>query len=176
MTELEMGIASLLSTGQVTGQRGGLKMERVGDEYLALRAFRWVSPFLWAWWILIRVFCRTLLFADPTTLDNPVETVHLPPLVVLHHIIVLSPLRLPHEVHKWSEAEYVLWVQKHVDEKEQLALLESAVNEQVGEKAGVVEEDHEGDRGGEVGEELYVRLIREVLIHARHDDSSPAAA
>ena len=41
MTELEMGIASLLSTGQVQGQRGGMKMDRIGDEYLALRAFRW---------------------------------------------------------------------------------------------------------------------------------------
>ena len=40
MTELEMGIASLLSTGQIQGQRGGLKIERVGDEYLALRSFR----------------------------------------------------------------------------------------------------------------------------------------
>jgi len=40
MTELEMGIASLLSTGQVQGQRGGMKMDRIGDEYLALRAFR----------------------------------------------------------------------------------------------------------------------------------------
>ena len=43
MTELEMGIASLLSTGQVQGQRGGLRIEKVGDEYLALRSFRWVS-------------------------------------------------------------------------------------------------------------------------------------
>jgi hypothetical protein len=43
MTELEMGVASLLSTGQVQGQRGGLKMERVGEEYLALRGFRCVE-------------------------------------------------------------------------------------------------------------------------------------
>lgn len=42
MTELEMGISSLLSTGQMQGQRGGLKIERVGDEYLALRSFRYV--------------------------------------------------------------------------------------------------------------------------------------
>jgi hypothetical protein len=43
MTELEMGVASLLSTGQIAGQRNGLKMENVGDEYMALRAFRWVN-------------------------------------------------------------------------------------------------------------------------------------
>jgi hypothetical protein len=40
MTELEMGIASVLATGQVAGQKGGLKLERIGDEYLSLRAFR----------------------------------------------------------------------------------------------------------------------------------------
>lgn len=38
-----MGVASLLSTGQIAGQRNGLKMENVGDEYMALRAFRWVN-------------------------------------------------------------------------------------------------------------------------------------
>jgi hypothetical protein len=40
MTEFEMGLASLLSIGQVQGQRGGLKVQNVGDEYLALRTFR----------------------------------------------------------------------------------------------------------------------------------------
>jgi hypothetical protein len=93
---------------------------------------------------------RTLLFADLSSLSNPVETVHLPPLIVLHHIIVLSPLLLPHEVHTWSEAEYVLWVQNH-DEKEQLALLEKAVDDQEGDDT--------------------VKLIKEVLVHARHEDT-----
>ena len=40
MTELEMGLSSFLTTGQVQGVRGGVKLERLGDEYLALRAFR----------------------------------------------------------------------------------------------------------------------------------------
>lgn len=40
MTELEMGLSSLLNTGQVQGQRGGVKLEKIGDDYLALRAFR----------------------------------------------------------------------------------------------------------------------------------------
>ena len=144
MTEIEMGIASLLTTGQVQGARGTMKVERIGDEYLALRAF------------------RTLLFANNiSSLANPVETVHLPSLIVLHHIIVLSPLRLPHEVHGWSEQEYFLWVQKHEHEEEQLALLEKAVNDQlVGE--------------ADKGEEAYVKLIREVLEHARqHQEVSP---
>lgn len=40
MTELEMCLASLLTTGQIQGQRGGTKLEKIGDDYLALRAFR----------------------------------------------------------------------------------------------------------------------------------------
>jgi len=103
---------------------------------------------------------RPLLFANIASLANPVETVHLPALIVLHHIIVLSPLRLPHEVHGWTEAEYVLWVQKHQDEREQWALLEKAFDDQVGKE-------------GVDGEEAFVRLLREVLEHARHEDQSP---
>jgi hypothetical protein len=64
-------------------------------------------------------------------------------------------------VHGWSEQEYFLWVQKHEHEEEQLALLEKAVNDQlVGE--------------ADKGEEAYVKLIREVLEHARqHQEVSP---
>ena len=40
MTELEMGLSSLLSTGQIQGARGGTKVADIGEAYLALRAFR----------------------------------------------------------------------------------------------------------------------------------------
>lgn len=86
---------------------------------------------------------------------------HLPPLIVLHHIIVTSSLRLPHEVHGWAEAEYVLWVQKHEDEQEQWNLVEAAVKDQTSKAEG--EQD------------LHCALIREVLEHARHEDHTPAA-
>ncbi|EIW72791.1 hypothetical protein TREMEDRAFT_25851, partial [Tremella mesenterica DSM 1558] len=142
MTELEMGIASLLSTGQVPGQRGGLRIEKVGDEYLALRGF------------------RSILFAPRSSLSNPVETVHLPTLILLHHIIVLSPLLLPHEVHQWSETEYVLWVQKH-EEEEQWGLLERAIDSQLVSKSINSDGEIEGE------EEESVKLIRDVLVHAR---------
>ncbi|RXK42491.1 hypothetical protein M231_00045 [Tremella mesenterica] len=142
MTELEMGIASLLSTGQVPGQRGGLRIEKVGDEYLALRGF------------------RSILFAPRSSLSNPVETVHLPTLILLHHIIVLSSLLLPHEVHQWSETEYVLWVQKH-EEEEQWGLLERAIDSQLVSKSINSDGEIEGE------EEESVKLIREVLVHAR---------
>jgi hypothetical protein len=67
-------------------------------------------------------------------------------------------------VHGWSEQEYLLWIQKHEDEGEQLALLEKAVDDQLA--AGVKE-----GKEGEDGEEEFVSLIREVLEHARHEDS-----
>ncbi|WWD17827.1 hypothetical protein CI109_102270 [Kwoniella shandongensis] len=151
MTELEMGVTNLLNTGRLQGARGGMKVEKIGDEYQALRSF------------------RTLLFADVETLDNPVQTVHIPPLIVLHHIIVLSPLRLPHEVHGWTEQEYILWIGKHEDEEEQLSLLEKAVDDQVSSTAA------DGGEDGEGGEGMYVRLVREILIHARHDEGTPGA-
>lgn len=183
MTELEIAISSLLTTGQPVGARSNsakaLKLDQIGDEYLALRSF------------------RTILFSDLATLANPVETVHLPPLVVLHHIIVQSGtgLRLPHEVHVWSEVEYVAWVMKHEQEEERLDLLEKAVEGQV----QLVAKGEEGARGGVKGsastgsngtetfdgaektsgtdadaDEVYVKLIREVLHHARHVDGTPA--
>jgi len=178
MTELEMGISSLLTTGQLTGARSSsksLKLDEIGDEYFALRSF------------------RTILFSELNTLANPVETVHLPPLVVLHHIIVLSPLRLPHEVHGWSEVEYVLWVLKHQGLEDQLGLLEKAVEDQLGGEGRDKEDGEEEKRGrdgkkdevakakaangsGAEDEEVYVRLIREVLGHARAEVATPGAA
>jgi hypothetical protein len=137
MTELEVSIQSLLATGQPMGAKSSasksIKLSQIGDEYLALRSL------------------RTILFSDIKTLANPVETVHLPIAVVLHHIIVHGPLRLPHEVHGWSEAEYVLWLQKHSD-SEIIDLVEKAV---------------EGQLDGTEEDEETLKLTREVLVHAK---------
>ncbi|WWC66324.1 uncharacterized protein I206_100225 [Kwoniella pini CBS 10737] len=147
MTELEMGIASLLNTGRVQGSRGGMRVEKIGEEYLALRSF------------------RTLLFADDSTLSNPVETVHLPTLVILHHIIVLSSLKLPHELHEWTENEYILWIFKHDNQEEQLSLFEKTLNDQLALKM-INEDDEKGDG-------MYIKLAREVLEHARSEGETP---
>lgn len=106
---------------------------------------------------------RTLLFANLESLANPVETVHIPPLIVLHHIIVRSPLLLPHEFHGWSESEYVLWIEKHKDEKEQWELVERTVEDQ-----------HVTHNEEEMKVDIYVKLIKEVLAHARHDEQLSA--
>ena len=113
-----------------------------------------------------------LLFADLSALTNPVETVHLPPLIVLHHIVVLSPLLLPHQVHQWSEAEYLLWLQKHDDQGEQLGLLEKAIDEQLGSKK--LKDVAKVDEIGADEEEKYVKLCREVLANARMEEGDSA--
>lgn len=54
------------------------------------------------------------------------RTSGLPPLIVLHHILVRSPMPLPHSLHGWSEAEYVRWVDEHSGE-EALSLIDGAL-------------------------------------------------
>ncbi|KAG2043692.1 Golgi transport complex subunit 5-domain-containing protein [Suillus americanus] len=54
-----------------------------------------------------------LLFLDTASLASPAHAANLPPLIVLHHILVRSPLPLPHIMHGWQEAEYVRWVEEH---------------------------------------------------------------
>jgi hypothetical protein len=102
-----------------------------------------------------------------STLTNAVETVHLPPLIILHHIVVLSPLRLPHELHGWSEQEYFLWIQKHRDEREQWDLLEKAVDDQVDGKAEPEGKEEEKGEKEEEEEKKYIEILKEVLVHAR---------
>lgn len=50
-------------------------------------------------------------------LASPPHTAGLPPLLVLHHILVRSPIPLPHTLHGWAEAEYVRWVNEHSEEE-----------------------------------------------------------
>jgi hypothetical protein len=131
MTELEFALNSFLATGNVS-RKNVIRLEATGREYKNLRAF------------------RTCLFLDHTSLGHPAETQGISPLVLLHHIVVLSPLQLPHQIHEWSEQEYILWIDKHSDE-EGWRLLEKAVD---------------GQREGQ-GAEEWRALIREVLNNAR---------
>jgi len=106
-----------------------------------------------------------------SSLANPVETVHLSPLIILHHLLVLSPLKLPHQLHNWTEQEYILWLEKHQNEKERLALLEACVDDQV----VTLSQGSASDKETGVLAEEYVKLVKEILVHARHEDVSPAA-
>ncbi len=64
-----------------------------------------------------------LLFLDNSSLASSNCTAGLPPLIVLHHILVRSPISLPHTLHGWAEAEYVRWVNEH-SEQEAWSLVE----------------------------------------------------
>jgi hypothetical protein len=131
MTELEFALNTFLATGH-TSRQNATRLDAAGRDYKSLRAF------------------RTCLFLDHTSLAHPAETQGIAPLVLLHHIIVLSPLQLPHQIHEWSEQEYILWIDKH-SEEEGWRLLEKAVD---------------GQRDGK-GAEEWRGLIREVLQNAR---------
>ncbi|CDZ96191.1 Predicted Golgi transport complex 1 protein [Phaffia rhodozyma] len=115
MTELEFSLGTFLLAASGNDRRNALKIQDIGEAYLCLRAFR---PFL---------FLETCLLSDPA------RTVHLPALVVSHHILVRSPLSLPHQQHGWSEGEYVRWVEAHT-EPEAWALVQKGVAQAVNNK------------------------------------------
>ncbi|KAJ7251785.1 Golgi transport complex subunit 5-domain-containing protein [Mycena haematopus] len=137
MTELEFALSAfLLESGP--SKRGG-SLETVGDDYRILRAM------------------RPLLFLDNVQLTSPKHTAGLPPLIVLHHILVRSPVPLPHSLHGWQEAEYVRWVDEH-SEEEAWTLVEGGLSHW--EKI----QESEGGKGS--GAE-YVELARTVLSSAQ---------
>lgn len=111
MTELEMALQGFVNVGRVPGQRASTRLEAIGDEYAALRAF------------------RQLLFADLDGLRDEHLTHALPVDTLCHCALARSDLALPHEVHGWSEAEYVLWLTRHT-EQERRELIRKAVEGQ----------------------------------------------
>ena len=90
------------------------------------------------------------------------HTSGLPPLIVLHHILVRSPIALPHSLHGWAEAEYVRWVEEH-SEEEAWSLVEGDLAhwEQIAKA--------EGTDTAEASE--YVQLARAVLAGTMKDKS-----
>ncbi|KAL1718801.1 Golgi transport complex subunit 5-domain-containing protein [Schizophyllum commune] len=138
MAELEFGLSAFMSDG--TSSKRGVHLENIGDEYRMLRAM------------------RPLLFLENAQLASPMYTTGLPPLIVLHHILVRSPVPLPHTLHGWQEAEYVRWVDEHTEE-EAWTLVESGLShwEQVSAA--------EGKDAASARE--YVELARTVLRNAQ---------
>ena len=96
---------------------------------------------------------KPLLFLENASLASPERTAGLVPLAVLHHILVRSPLPLPHTLHGWQEAEYVRWVDEHSSE-EALSLID-----------GSIAHWEKRDRNGQDAETAveYITLARAVL-------------
>lgn len=152
MTELEFSLNAFLAGGSQS-KRGG-SLESIGDEYKALRAMRWASfPPVSGSATCINGARRPLLFLENAFLAFPERTAGLAPLVVLHHILVRSPLPLPHTLHGWQESEYVRWVDEHSSE-EALSLIDSSITHW--EKR-----DGDGEDAGTAVE--YINLARAVL-------------
>ncbi|EEB94824.1 hypothetical protein MPER_06301, partial [Moniliophthora perniciosa FA553] len=133
MTELEFALSAFMIDPQ---SKRGESLDSIGEEYLTLRAM------------------RHLLFLDNENLASPSHTSGLPPLIILNHILVRSPLPLPHTYHGWQDAEYVKYVDEH-SEQQMFSLVESALDrwEKINASEGVSSEE---------GEE-YVELARKVL-------------
>lgn len=74
----------------------------------------------------------------------------MPPLIILHHILVRSPLPLPHQLHNWTEPEYARWVEAHT-EQETWTLVEK----------GVRDSKREGREGWKEVEGLLGEVLRE---------------
>jgi hypothetical protein len=142
MTDIEFSLGAFMSEGK--GKRGGgvggsSGLDGAGSEYRALRAL------------------RQLLFLETPRLAEPSATVGLPPLVVLHHIVVRSSIPLPHTLHGWQAAEYVRWVEEH-SEEEALTLIDGGLThwEKTCEAEDILDSAAE-----------YVVLARSVLAYAR---------
>ncbi|KAI0633283.1 Golgi transport complex subunit 5-domain-containing protein [Trametes polyzona] len=143
MTELEFGLSAFMA--DKSQNKRGTDWDAVGDDYRALRGM------------------RQLLFLDNAALASPKHTAGLPPLIVLHHILVRSPITLPHALHGWAEAEYVRWVEEH-SEEEAWTLVDGDVTHW--EKITEAE-------GGDVGTAAeYVQLARTVLANAQQKGAS----
>jgi hypothetical protein len=138
MAELEFALSAFMVEDKQS-KRGG-NLDSVGNDYRALRAM------------------RPLLFLENALLISTKHTAGLPPLIVLHHILVRSPVPLPHSLHGWQEAEYVRWVDEH-SEEEAWTLVEGGLShwEKIAESEG---------NDPKVATE-YVNLARSVLANAK---------
>lgn len=164
MTEFEFALSAFMADKTQQNKRGA-DWDAVGPDYRALRAMRYVPSLIFesTRYVVARAYAlassrRQLLFLDNAALASPKHTAGLPPLIVLHHILVRSPITLPHALHGWAEAEYVRWVEEH-SEEEAWTLVEGDVTHW--EKITEAE-------GGDVSVAAeYVQLARTVLANAQ---------
>lgn len=155
MTDVEFALNAFIVDTPHIKNTGGL--EAIGSEYKSLRAMRYVLlPEHWSA-LLIRIY-RPLLFLENNQLTSSKYTEELPVLIVLHHILVRSPIPLPHVLHGWQEAEYVQWVSKH-SEIEAFNMVDTGISHW--EKVA----GSDGEYTAEAAE--YVQLARTVLQQAR---------
>lgn len=157
MTELEFALSAFMVENPQS-KRGG-NLEDAGDDYRALRAMRSVHLIHPLHSVCLSPNDRQLLFLDNAQLASSKHTMGLPPLIILHHILVRSPVPLPHSLHGWQEAEYVRWVDEH-SEVEARTLIEGGLShwEKITEAEG---------KDPSTAME-YIQLARMVLANAKN--------
>ncbi|KAG8943050.1 hypothetical protein FRC04_003261 [Tulasnella sp. 424] len=135
MTEFEFALNAFMTDPSGGSKNRNAMRDAIAEDHNALRAL------------------RRLLFFDNQSLVLENQTSGLPPLIVLHHILVRSPLPLPHTIHGWKVDEYVRWVDEHT-EAEAYTLIEGCLS-----RWEATVDDEERAPGEE-----YVGLARSVLI------------
>lgn len=125
---------------------------------------------------MIGVLSSPLLFLENESLAHPDQTAGLPPLIVLHHILVRSPLPLPHKLHGWQESQYVRFVEEHTDEEVWSVLEQGLKHWRTTIQSEIEDAEDLGQAGAKKKEEKvvelsvgnrYVDLAKRVLDHAR---------
>lgn len=60
------------------------------------------------------MLCRPVLFSETAALSDPAQSKDLPVQILYHHLLVRAgTLQLPHQIHRWTEAEYCKFVSEH---------------------------------------------------------------
>jgi conserved oligomeric Golgi complex subunit 5 len=175
MTELEFALSTLLAEGVAQGNtKQRWKLDVLGVDYRAMRAMR--SANFLSKHIITNKRCRHLLFLSDESLANPEQTAGLPPLIILHHILVRSPLPLPHKLHGWQESQYVRFVEEHTDEEVWSVLEQGLKHWRTSTLSEIEDAEDAGSAGAakrrEKEEELrtgqqFVQLATTLLEHAR---------
>ncbi|GAA5826357.1 hypothetical protein JCM5353_004728 [Sporobolomyces roseus] len=131
-TSLEFSINQYLSGYDIS-------LQDMGDQFKALRAF------------------RPLLFLDTRSLLDPKQTSSIPTLILLHHLISRSPIPLPHKHHRWTQAEYVRWLNEH-GEKERVGMIQGVLADWEKEK-----QEGGGNEKENEEEKEWAEWVRKVL-------------
>lgn len=77
---------------------------------------------------LIVLLHRPLIFSETSSLADPAQTRELPVQILYHNLLVRGSLPFPHEMHKWTEAEYCKFISEHSD-VENRRLIEGSLKE-----------------------------------------------
>lgn len=111
---------------------------------------------------------RPLLFLDLSSLGDPLKTSDVPTLILVHHVLsranLPNALPLPYELHGWTEAEYVRWLNEH-REDERMGMVEGVLRRWDEREKKRAEEGTEKSDEDTAAEQVVV-LVRSIIARA----------